>query len=141
MTEITLIGEDLAEEGLTFTFGGNLSSCQSCEIKNSCCGLSKNRWYKIVKVRENSHDCKVHHGKVKVVEVEEVPIETTISGERVIEGSVMTLDEKECDNLDCENFRLCHPPGVEYGGQYNVEDVGKKIDCPGGRNLKKVKLL
>lgn len=141
MTEVTLIGENIAKEGLEFAFGGCLSRCQSCELKNSCCGLKKNKWYRIIGVRDNLHDCKVHNGKVKVVEVEEIPLKTTLEGRTSIEGSVVTLDKKDCSNLECEQYALCHPPGIEFGGKYTLEKVGKKIDCPKGYNLKEVELV
>ncbi|MBS3817307.1 MAG: UPF0179 family protein [Candidatus Thermoplasmatota archaeon] len=140
MSSVTLIGKDLAKEGLEFRFGGCLSKCQDCELKNSCCGLKKNRWYKVKGVRDKSHDCKVHDGKVNVVEVEEIPIETAASGPSVIEGSVIRLEDKECDDIDCENYHLCHPNGIEFNKKYNIEEVGEDIDCPEGEDLKMVKL-
>lgn len=141
MTEVTLIGEHLAKKGLEFAFGGCLSRCQSCEIKNSCCGLEKNKWYRVTDVRDKKHGCKIHHGDVKVVEVEEMPIETAVSGRSVIEGSVLTIEEKDCSDIDCKYYRLCHPVGTESGEKYNVEEVGEKIDCEKGKDLKKVKLV
>lgn len=137
---VTLIGEKLAKEGLEFTFGGCLSKCQNCEIKNSCCGLKKNKWYRITSVRDKTHQCNIHDGAVKVVEVEEIPIKTALEGRSVIEGSVITFEAKDCDDLECEFYNLCHPRGIKEGGKYNVTDVGKKIDCPKGYNLKRVEL-
>lgn len=141
MTEVTLIGEKLAKEGMEFAFGGCLSRCQNCEIKNSCCGLEKNRWYRITDVRDKSHKCKIHEGDVKVVEVEKISIDTAVSGRSVIEGSVLRFEENDCKNLECENYKLCHPVGIEEGKKYNVNEVGEKIDCPEGNSLKKVSLL
>ncbi|MEF8873281.1 MAG: UPF0179 family protein [Candidatus Thermoplasmatota archaeon] len=140
MSSVTLIGENLAKEGLEFRFGGCLSKCQDCELKNSCCGLEKNRLYRINGVRDKSHKCKVHHKKVKVVDVEQIPIETTASGNSAIKGSVITLEDKDCDSIECENYKLCHAIGIEFGTKYNVEESGEKIDCPEGKELKKVKL-
>ncbi len=141
MAEVTLIGEKLAKEGLEFVFGGCLSRCQGCEIKISCCGLEKNRWYRIVGVRENVHDCKVHSDKVKVVEVETIPLRTSLQGTSLIEGSRVTLGEKKCDVLDCENHRLCFPTGIEFGGKYHIEKVSGSVDCPKGYKLKEVLLV
>ncbi|MFO7791871.1 MAG: UPF0179 family protein [Candidatus Saliniplasma sp.] len=141
MTEVTLIGEHLAEEGLEFSFGGCLSKCKSCEIKNSCCGLEKDRWYRIVGVRDKKHDCKVHHGDVKVVEVKKIPVKTAVSGRTVIEGSVVTFEKKDCKEFECENFRLCHPTGIENKQKYDVKGVNKKIDCKKGYDLKEVELI
>ncbi len=141
MTEVTLIGENLAREGVEFVFGGCLSRCQSCEIKISCCGLKKNRWYRIVDVRDRTHECKVHEGKVKVVEVNEVPLKTAIHDKSLVEGSMVTLKErKKCSNVDCENYRLCFPIGIEFGGKYHIEKLGDKIECPSGNTLRKVEL-
>ncbi len=140
MGSVTLIGKSLAKEGMKFRFGGCLSKCQDCELKNSCCGLEKNRWYEVTGVRDKNHKCKVHHEDVSVVEVEQVPIETAASEKSVIEGSVITLEDKECRLVDCEYFNLCYPPGIEFGTKYNVEEIGKKIDCEKGKDLKIVKL-
>ncbi len=140
MGSVTLIGKSLAKEGLEFTFGGCLSKCKDCGLKNSCCGLKKNKWYRITDVRSKSHDCEVHHEEVKVVEVEEVPIKTAASGRSVIEGSVITLEEKDCDEVGCENYQLCHPKGIESDKKYNIESVGEEIECPKGKDLKTVEL-
>ncbi len=140
MSSVTLIGKSLAKEGLRFRFGGCLSKCQDCELKNSCCGLEKNRWYEVVGVRDKDHDCKVHHGDVSVVEVEQIPIETSANDRSLIEGSVITLEDKECNNVDCENYKLCYPAGIEFGEKYNVEEIGEKLDCAKGKTLKFVKL-
>lgn len=141
MTEVTLIGEHLAKKGLEFVFGGCLSKCKSCEIKNSCCGLEKSRWYRVVGVRDKKHDCKVHHGDVKVVEVEKIPIKAAVSGRTVIEGSVVTFESKKCKKFECGNFRLCHPIGIEDKQKYDVKSVDKKIDCRRGYDLKEVELI
>ncbi len=140
MSSVTLIGENLAKKGLKFRFGGCLSRCQNCELKNSCCGLEKNKWYKVVNVRDKDHECNVHRGNVKVVEVEPVPIKTTAEERSVIEGSVIKLEDKECSYVECEYYRICHPSGIDFGGKYNIEEVGEKIDCELGKDLKIVKL-
>ncbi len=141
MTEVTLIGERLAKEGLEFVFGGCLSRCQNCEIKISCCGLDKNKPYRIVRVRDKLHDCKVHADKVKVVDVEEIPLRTTLQGPSLIEGSLVTLKEKKCKEIDCENHRLCFPQGIEFGGKYHLEKIEGKIKCPKGYKLSEVLLV
>ncbi len=140
MSSVTLIGKSLAKEGMKFRFGGCLSKCQSCELKNSCCGLEKNRWYKVIGVRDKDHQCKVHHGNVKVVEVEQIPIKTTADERSVIEGSVITLEDKECGNVDCEYYKFCYPTGIDFGEKYNIEEVEKKIDCKKGKDLKLIKV-
>ncbi|GEM_PF-1493261 len=141
MSSVTLIGESLAKKDLEFIFGGCLSKCQDCELKNSCCGLEQNRLYRIKGVRDKTHKCKVHHKEVKVVDVEQIPIKTTASGRSAIEGSVITLEDKECDSIECDNYKLCHPAGIEFDAKYNVEKSGKKVDCPKGKDLKEVELM
>ncbi|MEF8874811.1 MAG: UPF0179 family protein [Candidatus Thermoplasmatota archaeon] len=140
MSSVTLIGKSLAKEGMKFRFGGCLSKCQDCELKNSCCGLEKNKWYEVTGVRDKEHKCKVHQDEVKVVEVEQAPIETAASEDSVIEGSVITLEDKECGKVDCEYFKKCYPSGIEFGTKYNVEEIGEKINCEKGKDLKLVKL-
>ncbi|MFO8110453.1 MAG: UPF0179 family protein [Thermoplasmata archaeon] len=141
MVEVTLIGEKLAKKGLKFVFGGCLSRCQNCEIKISCCGLDKNKRYKIVGVRDNVHNCKVHADKVKVVEVEEIPLRTTLQGTSLIEGSLVSLKEKKCSDIDCENYRLCFPAGIEPSGKYHLEKLCGTVECPKGYKLKEVLLV
>ncbi len=141
MSSVTLIGEDLAKEGLEFVFGGCLSKCKDCELKNSCCGLEQNRVYRVTGVRDRVHGCKVHHKNVKVVDVEHIPVKTAVSGRTAIQGSMVTLEDKKCNTIECENYRICHPVGVEFDTKYNVEKVGKKLKCPIGRSLKEVELI
>ncbi|MFW6040866.1 MAG: UPF0179 family protein [Thermoplasmatota archaeon] len=140
MSEVTLIGEHLAKEGLEFVFGGCLSRCQNCEIKNSCCGLKKNKWYRITGVRDKKHQCKIHYGDVKVVEVEDIPFETAVPVRTAIKGSTVKLEEKNCNNRECEHYRICHPIGITYNEKYHIEDVKEKINCSQGLELKSVKL-
>ncbi len=140
MTHVTLIGKRLAKKGLEFAFGGCLPGCQSCEIKNSCCGLEKNKWYRITDVRDMVHECQVHSDKVRVVEVEEIPLRTSVKGRGLIEGSVVTLDNKHCKNIECENYQLCNPPGIETGDKYHVDKIGKKLECSKNYDLKEVEL-
>ncbi len=140
MPHVTLIGEKLAKEGLEFAFGGCLPGCQSCEIKNSCCGLEKNKWYRITEVRDMSHECQIHVDNVRVVEVEEIPLKTAVKGRGLIEGSVITLENKNCREVECRYFQLCNPPGIETGGKYHVEKIGKKLECAKGYDLKEVEL-
>ncbi len=140
MAHVTLIGEKLAKEGLEFAFGGCLPGCQSCEIKNSCCGLEKNKWYRITGVRSISHNCEVHADKVRVVEVEEIPLRTSAKDKGLVEGSMVTLESKNCNEVECKHYQICFPPGIEFGGKYHVEKVGKKLDCMKGYDLKEVEL-
>lgn len=75
---ITLIGKNIAKEGLSFVFYGPLEECSSCRFKSSCVdSLEIGRKYAITEVRDVEQKCPIHEdGYVKVVNVEDA--ETTV---------------------------------------------------------------
>jgi len=138
MTFVTLIGEKLAKEGNEFVYFGITKQCRGCKLKMVCSNLKEGRKYRITKVRENAHhNCGLYEGGVVAVEIEKLPIITTISKESA-EGTKVTYKEVDCDNISCENYRLCHP-GVKET-KYNIIEVIEDVKCPLGYELKKVAL-
>ena len=136
---ITLIGKELAEEGLEFQYFGPLLECRSCKLKNVCFNLDEGKWYRITKIRDKEHDCKVHDGdKVVTVEVEEIPVPLVISAKSVVEGETIAFKPINCKEYGCEYYELCHPFGLREGTKVKIMKVEGEVKCPRKKDLKKV---
>ena len=140
MVAVTLIGEKLAKEGRTFLFLGPLTECRDCKLKTVCFNLEEGRTYTITSVRNVHHDCRVHEGGVRVVEVEKAPIRTTTHMRNALEGTSLVWEDKACLNVGCQHFLLCGPKGMKPGEKYRVVKVIGYVDCPDGQQLKEVML-
>ncbi|OYT60348.1 hypothetical protein B6U71_00955 [Euryarchaeota archaeon ex4484_178] len=135
---ITLIGKALAEEGLEFQYRGPLMECRTCKLKNVCFNLDEGKWYRITKIRDKEHDCKIHEGgKVVTVEVEEIPVPIIISAKNVVEGETITYKPVSCRDTKCEYYPLCHPIGLREGDKIKIVKVLENVECD-KKNLKKV---
>ena len=138
---ITLIGKDLAKEGLVFIFNGSAEICESCRFKSSCIeNLELGRKYKIIKVRDTEQKCKLHDGEsVKVVEVEKAEIEALIDSKKVHLGASLSFAPPDCD-FNCIFHNLCFPEGLFPGDKCTfVKNLGKlEGDCAKGFMLNKV---
>ncbi|MEA2053657.1 MAG: UPF0179 family protein [Candidatus Thermoplasmatota archaeon] len=137
MTFVTLIGKKLAKNGNEFVYLGITKKCRGCKLKMVCSNLKTGRRYRITKVRDKHHDCSLYEGGVNAVEIEKLPIITAIKKDSA-EGTTITFHEVECDNIGCENYRLCHP-GVS-NKKYKIVEVMEDVDCPLKYKLKKVAL-
>jgi len=137
MTFVTLIGEKLAKKGNEFVYFGITQQCRGCKLKMVCSNLKEGRKYRIIKVRDAHHECGLYEGGVVAVEIEKLPTITTI-GKESAEGTKVTYKEVECNNVGCENYKLCHP-GVKEK-KYNIIGVIEDVECPLGYELKKVAL-
>ncbi len=136
---ITLIGKDLAKEGMEFQYLGPLLECKNCKLKNVCFNLDEGKWYRITKIRDKEHDCKVHDGgKVVTVEVEEIPVPLALSAKSVVEGETISFKPVNCKEYDCEYYELCHPMGLREGTKIKIEKIEGEINCPRNKDLKKV---
>lgn len=140
MVLVTLIGEQLAVEGQEFTYLGSNSECRNCQLKTVCFNLKQNRTYRITKLRDKSHDCNIHEGKVIVVEVEELPLTVTVPKEQP-EGTIVTLEKKDCKNIGCDSFDICTNTTFHNGKTYTIKKVYEKIKCPRNFELYKVDVL
>jgi uncharacterized protein (UPF0179 family) len=139
---ITLIGEDLAEVGLSFIFDGPAEACKSCRFKASCVdSLEKGRKYTIRNVKDITQKCDIHNGVVKSIEVELADIECFIDSKKVFIGSNLSYDFPECD-VECVYNNLCSPEGLFKGDRcVIIKNLGKMdSDCLEGNNLTKVSL-
>ncbi len=136
---ITLIGKSLAQEGVEFQYLGPLQDCRGCKLKNVCFNLEEGKWYRITKVRDKEHDCKVYNdGKVVTVEVEEIPVELVIAAKNVVEGETITFKPANCKEYGCEFYELCNPRGLREGTKIKVEKIEGKVSCPKKKDLTKV---
>lgn len=140
---ITLIGEDLAEVGLSFIFEGQVKECENCRFKASCVdSLEKGRKYIITKVKDITQKCPIHDsGIVNVVEVELADINALVDSKKVFEGSNISFESPDCD-IDCIYYDLCFPDGLNDGDKCIIlKNLGKKEHvCAKGLNLTKVSL-
>lgn len=139
-TKISLIGVDLAKEGLEFTFVTPLVGCAECRIKNVCFNLEPGRKYKITKVRDKINPCFVFNGdKVATVEVEDLTNYANIQqGKKLQEGSTVTLASMGCDNYACPNIETCNLIHVREGTKAVVDKIEGKLECPKGYDLRRV---
>jgi len=139
MSLVTLIGEKLAKESDEFIYVGPNNECRNCKLKTVCFNLKLGRQYKIIKIREKRHSCNIHEGDVAVVEVQEMPITTTID-KKLSEGSISKIEKRECGNIGCISYELCHNRALQKGKKYKIITVYESIDCPLKYNLQKAEL-
>ena len=94
MPLVTLIGEKLANNETEFFYLGPNNECRNCKLKTVCFNLKIGRKYKITNIRDKRHNCNIHEATVVVVEVQEMPILTTIE-KKLTEGSKTKINNKE----------------------------------------------
>ncbi len=135
---VSLVGETQAKSGTVFIFRGPLSECRDCKRKTVCFNLEGGVLYEVISVREKHHDCNIHEGGVRVVELKKAPVKTTIDAKSAIEGSTVSINEKECSNLGCENFGMCFILEPKSNRKYRITKVVGDVECPGGKSLKRV---
>lgn len=135
---ISLVGETQAKVGNIFIFYGPLAECRDCKRKTVCFNLEEGSLYEIVNLRDKHHDCNVHEGGVRVVELKKAPVETTIDTKHAIEGSTVNIDREECLNIGCDYYKLCFLLGTKSNRKYKVTKVQGDVKCTEGKNLKVV---
>jgi uncharacterized protein (UPF0179 family) len=135
---VTLVGETQAKVGTAFVFRGPLSECRDCKRKTVCFNLEEGTLYEIIGVRDKHHDCNIHEGGVRVVELKKAPIETTVDSKHAIEGSMVNVEKDECLHRGCENFRACFVALPKSNKKYKISKVKGDITCPDKRSLKMV---
>jgi uncharacterized protein (UPF0179 family) len=140
MVLVTVVGEQQSKKGFEFVFGGPLAECRECKVKNVCFHLEQNRWYRVTEVRDVHHECRIHEGGVRVVEVEKLPTHAALPTRAAVEGSMITYEEIDCNHLGCANYRICRPWGAGEGMRFRIASVEKEIDCPRGDSLRVVLL-
>ncbi|HDM67133.1 MAG TPA: UPF0179 family protein [Thermoplasmatales archaeon] len=140
MTLVTLIGEKLAEKNLEFIYLGPLSECRNCKLKNVCFNLKPHRRYRITNVRDKRHSCNIHMGNVVAVEVEELPIEVTVEKRHTL-GSIIKIEKRNCDNIECKYYELCNNEAIQKDKTYKIVKIHDTIDCPKGLKLNRAEVI
>jgi len=141
MVLVTVVGELQCRRGYEFVFEGPLAECRDCKVRNICFHLDENRRYRVTDVRDLHHECKVHEGGVRVVEVERIPTKAALPARVALEGSVITFEESDCDAVGCPNYRLCNPFGATEGMKCKILSVDPgEVACPRARSLRVVSL-
>jgi hypothetical protein len=140
MVLVTVVGEHQCKKGFEFVFGGPIADCRDCKVKNVCFHLEQNRWYRVTDVRDVRHECRMHEGGVRVVEVERIPTKAAIPTRAAVEGAMITFEESDCIKLGCHHYRLCRPPGAAEGMRFRIASVESEIECPKGEQLRIVLL-
>lgn len=142
-TIITIVGSVYAQEGAEFVYAGKAPECESCKIVKVChnAKLREGKRYRVVSVRKTKHDCAVHEGGAKAVEVEETIITAVIPTSQATRRTRITYTPV-CDDVFCKGYAFCHPDGLTEKGRYVVLEVlGRYSECPKGvKNLKLVEM-
>ncbi|HID74039.1 MAG TPA: UPF0179 family protein [Thermoplasmata archaeon] len=139
MTLVTLVGETNAREGFEFIYVGPTPDCRNCKIKNACINLERGVRYRITRIRDVVHDCKLHD-RVRVVEVEPAPVDMAVESRLAVENTIITVEERRCLHLGCEHHPIC-VPNFFHPGRYRVVEAGDALTCHRGLDLKAVRLV
>ena len=140
MVQITLVGERQAHVGHEFVYRGPQPECKPCKVRSACLNQDLGRRYRITRVRDVSHPCLLNEERARVVEVEPVAPDCSLSARAGVEGAVMAYEKIVCANAACPNYRLCHPIGIGPGTRIRVAEVGPELDCPLGYSLVSAKV-
>jgi hypothetical protein len=138
MALVTLIGEKIAKKDIEFIYIGPNNECRNCKLKTVCFNLKVGRKYKITNIRDKKHNCNVHEGTAVVVEVQELPIKTSID-KKYTKGSKTKIEKDECENIGCEYYEICST-AVQKDKKYKVSKIIEKIKCPIDYDLQIVEL-
>ena len=140
MPSVTMIQKEQAQIGHEFVYLGPGTQCQDCRVKAACLNQSPRRRYKVVKLRDVTHDCLLNGDVVRVVEVEPSAPPASLDFNSAREGSIVIYQSSGCWDLSCSHYFLCHPGGLESGQKIQVLEVGDRLDCALGRELVAVKV-
>jgi len=138
MVLVTLIGEKIAVEDAEFTYLGPQNDCRNCKLKTVCFNLKPGRRYKITNVRDKRHNCNVHEGNAAVVEVQELPIFTSVD-KKTSEGESIKIDKKDCGSIGCDNYEICSVTLLKEK-KYKIAQIYEDIECPMGYELKRAEI-
>lgn len=144
MTDVTLLGTRLAEEGREFVYGGEAAGCEGCPYRGQCLNLTEGVRYRVTDVREGAQelDCAVHDAGVRAVEVEPASVTANVATRSAYAGSNASL-EGPCPHTECPSHEYCVPDGAEFDAEYRIEEVlgdPPHDHCPLDRDLTLVRL-
>jgi len=140
---VTIVGSVFAHEGAEFVYAGKSAACESCKVAKVChnAKLKEGKRYKVVAVRKTKHECAVHEGGAKAVEVIETIITAVVPTSQATRRTRITYTPV-CDDVFCKGYAFCHPDGLTEKSRYVVLEVlGPYSECPKGKkNLKLVEM-
>ncbi|MBS7614133.1 UPF0179 family protein [Candidatus Bathyarchaeota archaeon] len=136
---VTLIGSGQAKIGAVFIHKGPGSKCSECGYSKVCVhNIELGRIYEIVGVRDKTLFCKQYETEMKVVEVMNAKILSSLPSKQAIPGAIIVFKTPECGNEGCERYELCFPLGLKDGDRCEVVEVNEAFQCPLGVSRKKV---
>ncbi len=140
MVLVTLVADSEARIGNRFYYNGPSTECKECKLRNVCFNLEAGSLYEVTGLRDTKHECILAEMPVRVVEVEKRAFLAIIPKKLAFEGSKITFEARDCDEIGCENWKFCHPQNTKDGEKYSIINIIETIDCPLGDSLKLVKL-
>lgn len=141
--KVTLVGSKLSSLGREFIFKGESEECDGCELKSSCLNLEEGRKYRIIGKRNNrERDCKLHYGGVVPVEVVQSPLIVALPAEKTYEGSELEYEPIDCENRECQMYRVCNPEGVKENEKIKISEIIGELPekCEKNRELRLVEI-
>lgn len=126
MVLVSLVGKKYADVGKEFIYIGSILECKDCKIKNICFNLDVGKRYRITKLRNKQHECKIHENSVEVVEVEEQPISIAVPSNLAIIGAIVEL-KNDCKYIGCMYYRICCPSWLKENTKCKVIEVKDNI--------------
>ena len=122
--KITIVGEAYAHEGSEFIYIGMNEICTSCPVCKVCHNLVLGRRYKVTAVRDPVHECGVHEGNARTVEVVPalIPARIALSSNVSPSRNTSFVYNPPC-NERCEYVFQCHAPGLVKGQRYIIREI------------------
>jgi len=123
MTQVTLVGDRLADSGREFVYRGEAPGCEGCPYRTQCLNLTEGVRYRVSEVRDGELlDCAVHDGGVRAVEVEAAPVRANVPAKGAFAGSTAGL-AGPCPHTACPSHELCVPDGADFDREYRITEV------------------
>ena len=138
---VTLIGSGQAKPGTVFIHKGPGSKCVDCEYFRVCVqNIESGRVYEIAGVRDKFLPCKQYETEMRVVEVTDAKIPSSLPTKQAMPGAIVVFQALECRNEGCESYEMCFPLGLKAGDRCEVLEVTETFQCSLGASRKKVVL-
>ncbi len=138
---ITLVSYLVAREGYTFLFTGPSPECMNCRFRKVCVDkLREGHTYRVVRVLGIKNRCPINKYVITVA-VEEVAVPAAIPKRYGVEGMIFRYRKIDCNNTECEFFKLCRPDLLPDEGKVKVVSVGERLKCPRGESLVKAEIM
>ncbi|MFB6187421.1 MAG: UPF0179 family protein [Halobacteriaceae archaeon] len=124
MSQVTLIGPRLAEEGEEFVYHGRADACEGCPYQDQCLNLREGVRYQITDVRDGGQtlECNVHDTGVVAVEVEPTSMKANVPTQKAYAGSKVEL-AGPCPYTECPSHDYCEPLGGDFETEYRIDTV------------------